>query len=80
MPNQRRTPVYFYQSEYEQLRREAFHSHMSISSLIRKIVGSHFNGGKSAKNPAALLKLIGLGSSDADDVSINHDDYLAGLK
>jgi hypothetical protein len=74
-----RTMVYLDSEELQALRMEAAKSGISLAELMRRLVGSYLEKGrsKSAAPPRAYLKIVALGSSGRRDISERHDQYLA---
>lgn len=77
----RKTQIYLNDTEYDRLREEAYQRHKTMSSVIRDILVRYWHKPtKERSKKATLLKLIGLGRCGAKDVSVRHDEYLAGLE
>jgi hypothetical protein len=77
-----RTQVQLEEQEYEWLKREAYRRRTSISSIMREVI-DHTAGIRKAKSEIDLSKamtFVGKGRCGKRDVSIHHDDYLAGVK
>ncbi len=57
----RRTTIFLPETLYEQLRREAFHSRVSMASLIRSRLDRPFSGKKAVRRePDPLLAVAGI--------------------
>lgn len=73
-----RTQVSLEREQYEFLKERSRRTGDSLSALIRRAI-DELRARESAPD-ARLLSLLGAFEADRDDVSVHHDDYLAGLR
>ena len=73
-----RTQIYLARSQHSALRREAKREGLSMTELVRRIVGEHLEGrrGVAAFGKDAILSFVGLGDSGKADGSEHHDEVL----
>lgn len=76
----KKTQIYLDEEEYSHLRQEAYQQHKTMSSVIRGVLAQHWRHPTIRSRKTVLRQLIGLGRCGAKDVSVRHDDYLAGLE
>ena len=77
-----RTQVQLEKEEYEWLKTEAYRRRSSISSILREAIDS-ISGIKKTRSGIDITKamaFVGRKNCGKRDVSIHHDDYLAGVK
>lgn len=76
-----RTQVQLKPEQHRKLKEEAFRRGMSLSALVREILEQRY-----ARRPPKKIDLekawafVGAGRDSATDVSVHHDDYLAGKR
>ncbi len=76
-----RTQVQLKPEQHRKLKEEAFRRGISLSALLREILDQRY-----AQRPPRKIDLekawafVGAGRSGASDVSVHHDDYLAGKR
>lgn len=77
-----RTQVQLEKEEYEWLKTEAYRRRSSISSILREAIDivSGITKIKSGVDITKAMSFVGKKSCGKNDVSIHHDDYLAGVK
>ncbi len=74
----KRAQIYLQESEYEDLRAEAFRRRASISAIIRRaLTQTHILKEPRKRSWEGLDALVGM-IHDKPDVSVRHDDYLWG--
>jgi hypothetical protein len=72
-----RTQVYLEPEQHQWLREEARDLNVPMTELLRQIIDEHLHGRRQSPSPEAFSSIVNLGESDAEDVSENHDRYLA---
>jgi hypothetical protein len=69
----KRTQIYLEPEQHSLLKREANRRGISLSELIRRLVGEHFEHNHSGEEAPSIVDLGGSGKSD---IAENHDRYL----
>ena len=72
-----RAQILFQEDQYQFLKARSRETGTSISALVRDIV-EHLRRNQPPLRQQAI-QLLGAFEADRDDVSIRHDEYLAGL-
>lgn len=82
MSNLHRTQIYIGEDQMHQLKTEAKKEHVPVSQLIRKAIEFFFNAKTKSMNwdNDPIIKGIGTLKLNVTDASINHDNYLYGVK
>lgn len=68
----KRTQIYLEPEQHSLLKREADRRDISLSELIRRLIGEHFETSRSGE-PNSIVDLGGSGKSD---IAEKHDRYL----
>jgi len=68
----KRTQIYLEPEQHSLLKREADRRDISLSELIRRLIGEHFETNHSGKTTS----IVGLGGSGKSDIAKKHDQYL----
>jgi len=68
----KRTQIYLEPKQHSLLKREAERRGISLSELIRRLVGEHFE----ANHSGEATSIVGLGESGESDIAEKHDRYL----
>lgn len=68
----KRTQIYLEPEQHSLLKREAERRGISLSELIRRLIGQHFETNHSGETTS----IVGLGESGKSDIAENHDRYL----
>ena len=73
-----RTQIYLPESDHRALRKAAEAEGISMTELVRRLVGQYTSGrrGVAAFPKAAILSFVALGHGQRDDVSETHDQVL----
>ncbi|MFQ6132433.1 MAG: ribbon-helix-helix protein, CopG family [Armatimonadota bacterium] len=75
-----RTQIQLEPEQYRKLREEAFRRNMSMSALLREFVAQKIGPPRQRRvDMERAMAFVGMGHDTATDVSVRHDDYLAGL-
>lgn len=76
-----RTQISLEKDQYETLRREARRRGVSLSALLRELVGMRYSKPKSARKAGGpLARITGLASGSGEAVGRSHNRYLYGRK
>jgi len=77
-----RTQIQLEENEYEWLKREAYRRRVSVSAIVRDSIAriSKLKKSQSSINISKAMAFVGKGRCEKKDVSLHHDDYLAGIK
>lgn len=76
-----RTQISLEKEQYELLMREARRRGVSLSALLRELVGTRYRKRKSARAGAdPLARITGLGSGSGEAVGRRHNQFLYGRK
>ena len=73
-----RTQIYLPESDHRALRQAAKREGVSMTELVRRIVGEYTSGrrGVASFPKEAVLSFVALGRSGRDDISEQHDQAL----
>lgn len=77
-----RTQISLEKEQYELLKREARRRGLSLSALLRELVGARYQKGsrRARRTPDPLGAITGIGSGTGEAVGRNHNVFLYGRK